>query len=46
MTAAEDELRDAIAEDPRRIGEYPGTKGIKPDASSFDDRTYVRMCLS
>ncbi|MGW1158859.1 GNAT family N-acetyltransferase [Streptomyces sp. NPDC002519] len=46
LTAAEDELREAIGQDPLRIGVNPGTKGIKPGAASFDDRTYVRVRLS
>ena len=46
LTAAEAELQAAIAQDPLRIGVNPGTKGIKPGATSFDDRTYVRVRLS
>ncbi|MEV8038911.1 tetratricopeptide repeat protein [Streptomyces sp. NPDC086182] len=43
LTAAEAELQEAIAQDPMRIGVNPGTKGVKPGAASFDDRTYVRV---
>lgn len=43
LTTAEAELQAAIAQDPLRIGMNPGTKGVKPGAVSFDDRTYVRL---
>lgn len=43
LARAEAELQGAIAQDPLRIGVNPGTKGVKPGAVSFDDRTYVRV---
>lgn len=46
LAVAEAELREAIGQDPLRIGVNPGTKGIKPGADSFDDRTYARIRLA
>ncbi|WP_394426478.1 GNAT family N-acetyltransferase [Streptomyces sp. SGAir0957] len=46
LAAAEDELREAISQDPQRVGVNPGTKGIRPGADSFDDRTYARIRLT
>ncbi|MFD8609703.1 GNAT family N-acetyltransferase [Streptomyces sp. NPDC059631] len=46
LAAAEAELREAISQDPLRVGVNPGTKGIRPGADSFDDRTYARMRLA
>ncbi|MET9779033.1 GNAT family N-acetyltransferase [Streptomyces sp. NPDC006367] len=46
LAAAEAELREAIVQDPLRVGVNPGTKGIRPGADSFDDRTYVRVRLA
>ncbi|WP_164837421.1 hypothetical protein [Streptomyces sp. B29(2018)] len=43
LAEATAELREAIAQDPLRIGMNPGTKGVKPGAASFDDRTYARL---
>lgn len=43
LTMSEDLLSRSLLEDPRRIGVYRSTKGITPGASSFDDRTYLRM---
>ncbi|MFD7919658.1 GNAT family N-acetyltransferase [Streptomyces sp. NPDC059740] len=46
LVAAEAELREALAQDSLRIGVNPGTKGLRPGADSFDDRTYARMRLA
>ena len=35
-----------IAVDPHRIFENPGTKGVAEGASSFDDRSYLRVALT
>jgi hypothetical protein len=40
---AEDELAASLRADPMRIGAHPSTKGLAPDAISFDDRTYIRV---
>lgn len=43
LAEAERELAESLARDPLRIGEHPSTKGLRPDANSFDDRTYLRF---
>ncbi|MEU9979510.1 hypothetical protein [Streptomyces sp. NPDC051014] len=43
LADAEAALAASLAEDPLRINEYPATKGILPGASTFDDRTYLRL---
>lgn len=43
LAAAESELAASLANDPFRVGEDYGTKGVAPDAESFDDRAYVRL---
>ncbi|MBG0825697.1 hypothetical protein HS048_33985 [Planomonospora sp. ID91781] len=45
LAAAERQLAQSLAADPLRIGDHPSTKPIAPGASSFDDRTYVRVAL-
>lgn len=42
---AEDQLRLSLDRDPLRIGLNRGTKGLRPGATSFDDRTYARVSL-
>lgn len=43
LEESEKELERIIKEDPLCINENPSTKGIQPDYSSFDDRTYIRF---
>ena len=43
LAEAEQELAESLARDPLRIGEQPSTKGLRPGANSFDDRTYLRF---
>ncbi|WP_405749409.1 GNAT family N-acetyltransferase [Streptomyces sp. NBC_01411] len=43
LEAAEDALALSLAEDPLRMTTNSGTKGVKPGAQSFDDRTYIRL---
>lgn len=43
LAAAEAELEADVRTDPMRIGAHPGTKGVRPGAAGFDDRTYVRL---
>ncbi|MFC1418702.1 hypothetical protein [Streptacidiphilus cavernicola] len=43
LDAAESALALSLSEDPLRMTTHPGTKGVKPGASSFDDRTYIRL---
>lgn len=38
-------LKADIKRDPLRIGRHPSTKGVAPDATSFDDRAYLRLAL-
>lgn len=38
-------LEEALQEDPLCIGPLMGTKGLKPDQESFDDRAYIRVKL-
>lgn len=45
LSDAEEQLSVSLAKDPLRIGVNRGTKGLRPGASSFDDRTYVRVSL-
>ena len=43
LESAEQALALSLAEDPQRMTTNPGTKGVKPGAESFDDRTYIRL---
>ncbi|MEY9839367.1 hypothetical protein [Streptacidiphilus sp. EB103A] len=43
LQAAEQELATSLADDPLRIGAHAATKAVTLGASSFDDRTYVRL---
>jgi glycerophosphoryl diester phosphodiesterase len=43
LAAAELALASSLANDPFRVDEDYGTKGVAPDAESFDDRAYVRL---
>lgn len=45
LEATESELRQIVESDPLCIGRYKATKGLRPGATSFDDRTYVRFAL-
>lgn len=42
----EQTLKELLTQDPLCIGPLRGTKGVKPGNSSFDDRSYVRICLN
>jgi hypothetical protein len=45
MTLEESEayLMADVERDPLRVRRHPGTKGVRPDHQSFDDRAYVRL---
>ncbi|WP_424534368.1 hypothetical protein ACOZ38_29250 [Sphaerisporangium viridialbum] len=43
LAQAEQELGASLRADPLRIGAHPSTKGLAPGATSFDDRTYIRV---
>lgn len=43
LAQAEQELAASLCVDPLRIGAHPSTKGLAPGATSFDDRTYLRL---
>jgi hypothetical protein len=45
LREAEEHLVASLRDDPLRVGEFPSTKGVKPGARSFDDRTYLRLEL-
>lgn len=38
-------LQSVLLQDPLMIGEHRATKGWHPSATSFDDRTYLRMSM-
>lgn len=46
LQQAEDHLRQSLTHDPLRVGEFPSTKGVRPGATSFDDRTYLRLDIT
>ncbi len=43
LVESEDALKRSLDEDPLRIGNHAGTKGVGPGQTSFDDRTYLRF---
>lgn len=43
LQASEQRLHQLLALDPLCIGPLMGTKGVKPGARSFDDRTYLKI---
>lgn len=43
--ATERHLQSLLAADPLCIGSLQATKGLRPGADSFDDRTYLRISL-
>jgi hypothetical protein len=43
LAETEEALSVALSEDLLCIGRLRGTKGVKPGAESFDDRTYLRL---
>ncbi|KPI02953.1 hypothetical protein OK074_5103 [Actinobacteria bacterium OK074] len=43
LREAEANLAASLASDPLRIGEHASTKAVSPGASSYDDRTYIRV---
>lgn len=45
LEETEEYLHEAIQQDPLCIGPLMGTKGLKPDNKSFDDRAYLRIAL-
>lgn len=45
LAASESALAGRLAADPLMIAEPPETKGVEPDAASFDDRAYLRLAL-
>ncbi|WP_103501587.1 MULTISPECIES: hypothetical protein [Streptomyces] len=45
LSESERHLKILLAEDPLCIGELAGTKGVRPDQDSYDDRAYLRLEL-
>ena len=45
LEETEKHLRGLLQEDPLCIGPLRGTKGVRPDAESYDDRTYLRLAV-
>lgn len=43
LKEAEADLAASLTSDPLRIGEHASTKAVGPGASSYDDRTYIRV---
>ncbi|MEV0636415.1 hypothetical protein AB0I77_15885 [Streptomyces sp. NPDC050619] len=43
LKEAEANLSASLTSDPLRIGEHASTKAVSPGASSYDDRTYIRV---
>jgi hypothetical protein len=43
LEATEAHLHELLAADPLCIGPLLGTKGVRPGAASYDDRTYLRL---
>ncbi|WP_404868485.1 hypothetical protein ACI1MP_10480 [Kitasatospora griseola] len=46
LDLAESRLCASLLDDPLRIGEHRATKGVRPGAAGFDDRTYARLTRS
>jgi hypothetical protein len=45
LAETEEALRDRVTRDPLMIEEPPATKGVRPGAISFDDRSFIRVKL-
>lgn len=45
LSQTEAQLCSEIERDPLRIGRFPATKAVAPDATSFDDRAYLRLSV-
>ncbi|MFF9025163.1 hypothetical protein [Streptomyces eurythermus] len=46
LDETEKQLHDLLREDPLCIGPLKGTKGVRPGAESYDDRSYLRLAVS